>query len=276
MRRILYYPNINIEDGVWLRNALLYWDQVSSIMPVDETQYDLSPEIQYLMTTEFFKATRPEEIILSESYDDFLDEARTKIIDYNPNSSSGRRARMHSSKLEVDIKNKIINNSKLSTDIIDLLNEKEYIERSCDRNWYNIEQEISDIYMTVLAKYLADINDNVTVIGTDKSMFQNYAYSKDYSGNESNTRRNFMQYICKMLPTPYMNVSIVDLLEFKVKRKRLIHTKPSGSRLHKRDRDNHEHQTFQEEPQNIGDNLKCNEGRTVHNRSRQEHNHAKS
>lgn len=27
---ILYYPTIKIKDGIWLRNALLYWDKVSS------------------------------------------------------------------------------------------------------------------------------------------------------------------------------------------------------------------------------------------------------
>ena len=30
---ILYYPTINIQDGTWLRNAILYWDEVSSIVP---------------------------------------------------------------------------------------------------------------------------------------------------------------------------------------------------------------------------------------------------
>ena len=40
---ILYYPKINILDGVWLRNALLYWDEVPSIVP-DESYSDLSTE----------------------------------------------------------------------------------------------------------------------------------------------------------------------------------------------------------------------------------------
>ena len=30
---ILYYPTIDIQDGAWLRNAILYWDEVSSIVP---------------------------------------------------------------------------------------------------------------------------------------------------------------------------------------------------------------------------------------------------
>ena len=41
---ILYYPTINIQDGSWLRNAILYWDEVSSIVP-DENYSDFFPEL---------------------------------------------------------------------------------------------------------------------------------------------------------------------------------------------------------------------------------------
>ena len=44
---ILYYPTIDIQDGAWLRNAILYWDEVSSIVPY-EGYSDFSPEILYL------------------------------------------------------------------------------------------------------------------------------------------------------------------------------------------------------------------------------------
>ena len=44
---ILYYPYINIKNEQWIRNALLYWDNISSIVPY--THYDeLSPELLYL------------------------------------------------------------------------------------------------------------------------------------------------------------------------------------------------------------------------------------
>ena len=40
---ILYYPTIDIQDGAWLRNAILYWDEVPSIV-ADESYSDLSPK----------------------------------------------------------------------------------------------------------------------------------------------------------------------------------------------------------------------------------------
>ena len=48
---ILYYPGIDIQDGVWLRNAILYWDEVSSIVPY-ENYPDFSPELLYLQELE--------------------------------------------------------------------------------------------------------------------------------------------------------------------------------------------------------------------------------
>lgn len=44
---ILYYPNINIDNGQWLRNALLYWDNISSIVPYRNFE-DLSTDLLYL------------------------------------------------------------------------------------------------------------------------------------------------------------------------------------------------------------------------------------
>jgi hypothetical protein len=33
-RAILYYPTITLPPGGWLRQAILYWDQVGSIVPM--------------------------------------------------------------------------------------------------------------------------------------------------------------------------------------------------------------------------------------------------
>ena len=44
---ILYYPTINIQDSAWLRNAVLYWDEVSSIVPYEDYP-NFSPEVLFL------------------------------------------------------------------------------------------------------------------------------------------------------------------------------------------------------------------------------------
>jgi len=35
-RILLYYPSINIPNGAWLRNSLLYTDQLSTIVPFSD------------------------------------------------------------------------------------------------------------------------------------------------------------------------------------------------------------------------------------------------
>lgn len=30
-RSILYYPSMDIKDGVWIRNAMLYWDNFADL-----------------------------------------------------------------------------------------------------------------------------------------------------------------------------------------------------------------------------------------------------
>ena len=54
MHPILYYPQINIEDNVQLSNAILYWDEVRIIVPGGLPQYQLSPELNYLMEREYY------------------------------------------------------------------------------------------------------------------------------------------------------------------------------------------------------------------------------
>ena len=41
---ILYYPTISIPSNQWLRHALLYWDEIGSIIP---RRYDENPLASY-------------------------------------------------------------------------------------------------------------------------------------------------------------------------------------------------------------------------------------
>ena len=48
---LLYYPTIQIPSGQWLKKAVLYWDEVSSIVPQDydgKWLIESSPDLEYL------------------------------------------------------------------------------------------------------------------------------------------------------------------------------------------------------------------------------------
>ena len=84
---ILYYPKINILDGAWLRNAILYWDEVPSIVP-DESYSDLSPEWLYLQKLGVYKAVYPQDLFFSEFAEDFCDTIEKRIAAYDRTRTS--------------------------------------------------------------------------------------------------------------------------------------------------------------------------------------------
>jgi hypothetical protein len=69
-RTILYYPTINIPSNSWLRHSLLYWDEISSIIPQSGNNkylHHLSSDIHYLIDEGQFRAMRPEDLISKTS-----------------------------------------------------------------------------------------------------------------------------------------------------------------------------------------------------------------
>ncbi len=216
-RRILYYPSIDIRDGIWLRNAILYWEEVSSIMPYQNDDYSISPEINYLMNTGHFVPTRPDEVMYSDIYEDFVEEVRVRFNEYRPSFSvAGRRELIHRSKVDPDFYR--LHESKLSHHVMDLIKERSEIIRSENNKWISVEGELGEIYMSVLAKYLAVISHADTAIGTDREIRQDRIYIPQRN-LRANNRKAFLNYQFNILPVPNMDVSFEDILEFKERRR---------------------------------------------------------
>jgi hypothetical protein len=84
-RTILYYPTIDIPTGTWLRQALIYWDQVGSIVPrsYDDWQDQraisrYNSDIQYLYEEEVFRPFNPDALIFDQGI--FLPEDHIAYI----------------------------------------------------------------------------------------------------------------------------------------------------------------------------------------------------
>ncbi len=215
-RRILYYPSIDIKDGIWLRNAILYWEEVSSIMPYQNDDYHISPEVSYLMNTGHFIPARPDDVMSSNMYEDFVDEVRIRFDEYRPHQTkAGRREYIHMSKVEPDYYR--LHESKLSSHVMEMMEEKSEIIRSENNQWISVDAHLSDIYMSVLAKYLAAISSADTSIGTDRMFTQDKIFKPERS-LDANNRQSFLNYQFNILPAPNMDVSIEDILLFKERR----------------------------------------------------------
>ena len=221
---ILYYPKINIQDGTWLRNAILYWDEVSSIVPY-ENYPDFSPELLYLQELGVYKAIYPQELFFSEFAEDFCDcivkrisaydQSRTKTID---NVSQNRRVRVHKNKIYAPVLHELIHYRKLPSKLLDYFTDKKFINEYNTDGWMEIDSKIAQIYMRTLAEYSIKCSDKDIVLGTDKFTHSREIYSA------SRKRTDLQTQCCKIsiencLPRPSMDVSFEDILDFKIRRK---------------------------------------------------------
>ncbi len=225
-RTILYYPTIDIPRNSWLKHALLYWDEVSSIIPStndDRFLYDLSPDIQYLIGEEQFRPIQPETLISGENnwdkFQQFQEEFRQVVLDPNFEryrnriSNSANDHRIHQNKVE-QIGGRIHQN-KTSVGLFYFLEDLGLATREDNDEWLIFEHNTALLYMSLLAKYLADVDSEQTTIGTDLIAYEKFNFKR--------VRKNggfpVVSFdLNNILPTPNKNVSLEQIIQFKRRR----------------------------------------------------------
>lgn len=227
-RTILYYPTINIPSKSWLRHALLYWDEVSSIVPQswgDRYLYELSPEIHYLIDEGQFRAIRPDDLILKgdnwEALHEFQNEFKTTIQSPQFKRFLENRlflsSRIHTDKVENSKLVARVHSNKTSDNLFHFLEDLGLAKRD-NRNaqWLMFERRTALIYMSLLAKYLADIDKKQTTIGTDLAIYENFNFKRV---REKDGFPVVNLNISNVLPIPIANVPLEKIIDFKKKRK---------------------------------------------------------
>jgi hypothetical protein len=246
-RTILYYPTIRLPRGSWLNQAILYWDQIGSIVPQrwnDQYRARQSPNEQIRVeytgaTTNFFingeyvrdrdfnkqylsleeskdledrgiiRTIRPEMLIqgnqskLREFENDFL---RTIFYRQRNLHKIGDTKPWYDETWLLE--------DKVSHAIIEKLKKAHLvhsqIEKDHDLASYVFESETADIYMTLLARYLADIDSKFTVPITDISKYWDLNYK---------TRNRKDRFLCAKilfhLPVPQADIPLEKILNFR-------------------------------------------------------------
>ncbi|MEI9918524.1 MAG: DUF6236 family protein [Bacteroidota bacterium] len=232
-RTILYYPTIDIPDKAWLRHALMYWDEVASIVPQDygnKILIDLSTDIQYLMSEGQFRAIRPDDLIIKgnnwDAFQEFQDEFREIVSSSNFRELIGKsystRFNIHVDKITPTSFSRIHTN-KTSDSIVSFLMDLGLAKRSEDYEWLLFEHTTALLYMSLLAKYLADIDANQTTIGTDIPDYERLNFKKV---REDEGFPVVSVSLDKLLPSPKPHVSLEQIIDFKNQRSdNLIHFK---------------------------------------------------
>lgn len=213
-RILLYYPSINIPDGNWLRNSLLYTDKVASIFPfenLDDSRVSDDTRILYdeglykpISVFNEFNPTHKElkkfekNVIDTLSSDEFR-QLQTTVERYN------RQQNLGFADYEMYV-NKLTSNVAAYLGEHGLIRHSHYFE-------VRVEKLSAIVYMTLLADYLASVNKDLVIPSTDEQEYERLAFQL---ANDKVLTHRIQLDNC--LPTPSFEVSIKDIIKFKKKR----------------------------------------------------------
>ncbi len=223
-RTILYYPTINIPTNSWLRHSLLYWDELSSIVPQSwDNKYlsKLSPDINYLLEEGHFRPIKPDELIRQSENWEALEEFEKEfmeIIQSPPfkkfiKSKPFRQSKLHIDKVRGTELVSRIHSNKTSGNLYHFLRDLGFA--SVDKKngeWYLFENHVALIYMSLLAKYLANVDKKQTTIGTDFKIYEKFNFKRV---NETEGFPVVSLNLSNILPSPVPNVPLEKIIDFK-------------------------------------------------------------
>lgn len=213
---ILYYPTIKIEDGPWLRNALLYWDKVSSIVPSSNYKESNSVEVECLRDAGLYEAVHPAELmndkILCKA---FCEQVKKSIDRHRLLSICGRNTQTRVDAMKESGRS-MVHIEKLTSSMLDFLIEEGIAERNCDGAWINMDNYDANIYMATLAKYIAKVHGNME-IGTDieEKFFYPYTCTPIREHRLIDKQFYLNMAMQDILPVPREDVSIESIIDFK-------------------------------------------------------------
>ncbi|WP_353097753.1 DUF6236 family protein [Tissierella praeacuta] len=219
-RTILYYPNIEIPDGNWLRNSLLYWDEISSIVPreMEASLYLNSKVIAQLRDEGEYRPFYPDELMNSEYYKDFEIEVSNRLKRYLNLKYGKIDYRTVKNDPELSNDYDMIHRDKMTLGIRQILAESRIISRH--DKWIFLDKQLGNLYMSTLAKYSALSDINFTAIGTDQIREVDRLYPINYAlKKQKYNRKPVVSLSLNILPTPSPDVSYEKILRFKRKYK---------------------------------------------------------
>jgi hypothetical protein len=206
-RKVLYYPYIAIPDE-WLKNAILYWDKVSSIEPdLAHAARRLDKWFEkraYLSENGLFEPIMPENVVYSERGD----KLATEFIQIIKNEDISVKRLWHiNSVMEVY-------EGKFSQEVIDFLLDKRLAKRRARAfpNSYWVERKTSLIYLALLAKHLAENDRDFTTTSTDLPDYESIVYRPH---NPETGFNSYSMILSNILPTPREDVPLSKIVKFK-------------------------------------------------------------
>ena len=220
-RKILYYPTIELKDGRWLRNALLYWDKISTIVPSMNYDEIYSRDMEALESQGIYEPTYPWQLESDElRYLDFCHEIENMLKVSKHHTRRNLNQNIHRGKLDF----MRVHIDKTPLEVQNMLQYYGVLDNDCEGPWIRMDDILAKRYMSILAKYLARLEAN-TAIGTEHARSHLLPYSRTSSTYYSKAL-NYNKYLLgkaiieDILPMPNLNIPFEDILNFKDAHKR--------------------------------------------------------
>jgi hypothetical protein len=237
-RTILYYPTIEIPDGPWLRQALLYFDDLGSIFPTmlnwdweDLGEATPLPEHMKMLEGEGeYRRFAPEYLV--RSADDDAGEEWPVVHGLNDELRGIVKSSVFARRLPPLERRRYVHVhvGKLTSTVLDVLQDEGLAglpERDDHHQWHRVESTVADLYLGMLAAALAEkenartfkrlansgAQDAITVVtGTDRLDAEALVWKANEPGGGHAV---FEARWLGVLPTPGPEVTLEKIVKFK-------------------------------------------------------------
>lgn len=228
MTNLLYYPYINLPNTDWTIRALLYYDNIGSIVP---TQYFNEPEqyepfMREVIQNELINPINPMDVLehpweVSKIFGEYLDQKQNILGRRRSSLQKFGTSNIHREKFSFGENGYKLHADKFDTDIFYALTQMGLAER-IDDYWYNVEKKTAYDLMTFLTSVVANKIDYQPA--TDKI---DYSFSTTYLRDqdiELRTRQYKRDLILKnLIPYP-KQIDLTNLRRFKDRHLELLNT----------------------------------------------------
>ncbi len=238
----LYYPYINLTNKNWLKNAFLFWDKISRIVPSSVSPSDSEEIIKIKYETGFIENYSPDEWVISDTFRTFSEYLDAIINSEDFYRYYRRRFRNYFEDWEYEHWRRFREDFSFRRDILESIVESSgyYLHvKKIDRNlkeklfaiglaipgkneyedWIKIDNEIGLIYMAYLAKSIS--KEKTIPIVTDIEQFYSASILfepklfKDYQSEFEYKLGNLL--IASFVPKDINSVPFDKLIEIRKK-----------------------------------------------------------
>jgi len=194
LNKTLYYPWIDIHDDSWVKTAVLYWDEINTIVPFG-MQSPYKNQVAIILEQEGI--LRPFEVTPSSRE---VIEASDIAMQYlsTPEgmrvlTSSNVHSRIHLSKLSYELQQDFgvrfgrVHSSKMSRHLMEAIGSS----RVDDDGFLSIESRFSTYYMSALANRVAKRNNLSTV--ADSQIYNQFNTKLSIDGYSPNQNKTYIR-----------------------------------------------------------------------------------